>query len=296
MKRLKNDSIKFAQGSSTILIQGESGTGKEVFARAIHGESSFKNGPFVTVNCAAIPDNLLESELFGHEEGSFTGSMKGGKIGKFELANKGTLFLDEVGEMPIHLQPKLLRAIQEKKFQRIGSNKDILVKTRIIAATNRDLEKMIDAGEFREDLYYRLNVIPLIIPPLRERKEDISVLLKYFLNIYNDILDKNIRSFSPETEQFLINYKWPGNVRELQNVVEYAVNIAKDDIIKAEDLPKRLLSGKSGETTVIKPIKEIERFYIDEALRIYGDDLSGKEKAARELGISLSTLYRKLRD
>lgn len=294
--KLKDDAKNFAYGASTILIQGESGTGKDIFARAIHSESNFKNGPFIAVNCSAIPDNLLESELFGHEEGSFTGSMKGGKIGKFELANRGTLFLDEVGEIPIHLQSKLLRAIQDRKIQRVGSNKDISVEIRIIAATNRELEKMMQSGEFREDLYYRLNVIPLYVPPIRERKSDIQLLLQYFLTVYNRMLTKNIEGFTKEAENILHNYKWPGNVRELQNIVEYSVNMSKRKFIDVSDLPKRIFGEeKMTETVRIRPLDEIEDFYIHEALRIYGNDLQGKERAAKKLGISRATLYRKLK-
>ncbi len=296
MVKLKEDAKNFAKSSSTILIQGESGTGKDILARAIHCESNFGNGPFIVVNCAAIPDNLLESELFGHEEGSFTGSMKGGKIGKFELANKGTLFLDEVGEIPLHLQSKLLSAIQDRKIQRVGSNKDISVNIRIISATNRELEKMMKSGEFREDLYYRLNVIPLYVPPIRERRTDIELLLRSFLSIYNKMLNKSIDGYAKEAESVLYNYKWPGNVRELQNIVEYSANMCKGNEIGINDLPKRIFSEeKSLDVVKIRPLDEIEDFYIHEALRKYGSDLKGKEIAASNLGISIATLYRKLK-
>ncbi len=295
MIKLKEDTKNFAKSSSTILIQGESGTGKEIFARAIHCESKFQKGAFIAVNCAAIPENLLESELFGHEEGAFTGSMKGGKVGKFELANKGTLFLDEVGDMPLHLQTKLLRAIQDKKIQRIGANSEIEVEIRIIAATNRNLEKMILTGEFREDLYYRLNVIPLYIPAIRERKSDINLLLKYFLEVYIEKLDKNIAGYSKDAENILNNYSWPGNIRELQNAVEYSVNMCKELTIGIKDLPKRILNEENKtEPIVIRPLDEIIDHYIHEALRIYGNDLKGKQMAAAKLGISRATLYRKL--
>lgn len=300
INKVKHDARIFAKSSSTVLIQGESGTGKELFARAIHSESNVSNGPFVVVNCAAIPDNLLESELFGYEEGSFTGSIKGGKIGKFELADSGTLFLDEVGEMPIHLQPKLLRALQERKIQKVGSNKDIPVKIRIIAATNRDLGKMIATGEFREDLYYRLSVIPLFIPSLKDRIDDIPILLEYFLNMYNLVLNKNIYGFEDSTKRLLCNYGWPGNIRELQNTVEYAVNIVKGNYISIGDLPPKKFSAEDGmeemDFTFLKPLKEVENYCISQAIKRYGDTLNGKEMAAKALGISRATLYRKLKD
>lgn len=300
ISKVKQDAHIFAKSSSTVLIQGESGTGKELFARAIHSESNVSNGPFVVVNCAAIPDNLLESELFGYEEGSFTGSIKGGKIGKFELADGGTLFLDEVGEMPIHLQPKLLRAIQERKIQKVGSNKDIPVKIRIIAATNKDLGKMIETGEFRQDLYYRLSVIPLFIPSLKDRTDDIPMLLEYFLNMYNLALNKKIYGFEDSTEKLLCNYSWPGNIRELQNTVEYAVNIVKGNYIGMMDLPPNKFSEGEGTAELgfvpLRPLKEVENYYIKQAIKKYGDDLNGKEMAAKALGISRATLYRKLKD
>ncbi|MGB5824700.1 MAG: sigma 54-interacting transcriptional regulator [Proteocatella sp.] len=296
VRKLKSEIIEFAKSNSTILIQGESGTGKGLVARAIHCNSMNSKGPFVVVNCAAIPENLLESELFGHEEGAFTGSMKGGKIGKFELANKGTLFLDEVGEIPIHLQAKLLRAVQEKKIERVGSGKEISVDIRIITATNRDLEEMMKVGEFREDLFYRLNVIPMLITPLRERSEDIRLMLKYFINKYSEILNKNIDGMQKEAEQRLLAYQWPGNIRELQNVVEYAVNFTRNTWISENDLPKRIINSEVMKSvTTIIPLNEVEKFYINEAIRIYGNDLIGKERAAKELGISRATLYRKLK-
>jgi transcriptional regulator with PAS, ATPase and Fis domain len=298
--KLKNDAQIFAKSSSTVLIQGESGTGKELFARAIHSESNVSKGPFIAVNCAAIPDDLLESEFFGYEDGAFTGCAKGGKIGKFELANGGSLLLDEVGEMPIHLQSKLLRAIQERKIQRIGSNMDIPVKIRIIATTNRNLGKMVKTGEFREDLYYRLNVIPLFIPPLRDRKEDITVFLGYFLDIYNKALNKNIKGFQDNVKELMYNYSWPGNIRELQNTVEYAVNIVKGDFISIEDLPPMkcgyVHESAKEEYGLIRPLKEVEEMYIDHALNKYGDTLKGKENAAKALGISRATLYRRIQE
>lgn len=297
IKKLKKDAELFAQGPSNIFIHGASGTGKEMFARAIHNASLVENGPFVAVNCAAIPENLIESELFGHKEGAFTGSMKGGKIGKFQQADGGTLFLDEIGELPIHLQAKLLRAIQEKRIQPIGSNEYIPVDIRIISATNRDIEKMVDEGKFRDDLFYRLNVIPLRIPSLKERPEDISVLLEFFLEKFNSMLDKNIINFDRESREILMSYEWPGNIRELQNVVEYAVNACNGKFIVKEQLPQRTVASDEKFTSKdikIRPIREIEELYIREALEIFGNSTAGKREAAAALGMSNATFYRKL--
>ena len=297
IRDLKEKAEIFSKSSSTILIQGESGTGKEIFSRAIHSASSRCDGPFVAVNCAAIPDNLLESELFGYEEGAFTGAAKGGRIGKFQLANNGTLFLDEVGEMPIHLQVKLLRAIQEKKIQKIGGSRDIDINIRIIAATNKDLERMIESGEFREDLFYRLNVIPVTLPALRERRSDIPVLLTYFLDKFNDVLEKNIRGLDREAQRLFYTYDWPGNIRELQNTVEYCVNMAEGPYIRPEDLPRRVTQPKNHlHREDIRPLREIEQFYIQGAVSVFGDTYEGKEEAARALGIGIATLYRKLKN
>lgn len=267
-----------------------------MYARAIHNASLVAGGPFVAVNCAAIPENLLESELFGHKEGAFTGSMRGGKVGKFEQANKGTLFLDEVGELPLHLQPKLLRAIQERKIQPIGSNTAVPVDIRIIAATNQNIEEMVASGDFREDLYYRLNVIPLYVPELRERRTDIFELLDAFLEKYNTILDKNIVDFDQDSKNILYHYDWPGNVRELQNVVEYAVNDCGYRYITPKNLPQRVLAsaGAAEKPLDLQPMKDIEAFYIKEALRQYGTSSAGKTAAAKALGMGRSTFYRKL--
>lgn len=292
--RVKREAQNVARGISNVLIQGESGTGKEIFARAIHSESRYCEGPFVAVNCAAIPDNLLESELFGYEEGAFTGAMKGGRIGKFELANHGTLFLDEVGEIPIHLQPKLLRVIQERRIQKLGGNEDIPLDIRILAATNRNLEEMMKTGAFREDLYYRLSVIPLEIPALRERPEDILTLCTYFLEKYNRNLCKQLTGFTSEATCILVEYGWPGNVRELQNSIEYAVNMAQGTAIGADSLPPRLSAGGERAPLRLRPLKEMEQEYIKEAIRVYGDHAEGKEKAAKVLGLSRATMYRKV--
>lgn len=298
IREVKAQAEKFAAGNANILIQGESGTGKEIFARAIHTASGKSNGPFIAINCAALPENLIESELFGYEEGAFTGALKGGKLGKFELANGGTLFLDEIGEFPIHLQAKLLRALQERKVQRLGGNKEIDVSVRIIAATNKDLEQMCKNGHFREDLYYRLSVIPLQIPPLRERKSDIEELAAYFLGTYAKAIDKPIFSFDDDVIRVLNGYSWPGNIRELQNVIEYAVNISSGPCIRVTDLPQKLIGHDTDaqNSLQLKPLKYVEEDYIKEAIRIYGNTLTGKIQAARALGISKATLYRRIKE
>ncbi|MGN1143239.1 MAG: sigma 54-interacting transcriptional regulator [Anaerovoracaceae bacterium] len=296
IRNVKEDAARFAKSTSNVLIQGESGTGKEVFAGAIHNASRCAEGPFVAVNCAAIPDNLLESELFGYEEGAFTGASKGGRAGKFEIANHGTLFLDEIGEMPIHLQPKILRALQERKIMRVGSNRPIDIDIRIIAATNRDLLAMMKTGEFREDLYYRLSVIPIYIPALRERKEDIKPLLDYFLNMYRSMLEKwEVQDFDASVIQLFYNYGWPGNVRELQNAVEYAVNRCEESLIHIDDVPERIRNfAKNGIRPI--PLKQMEMEAIQNALLYFGNTPEGKEKAAAAMGISRATMYRKLKE
>ncbi len=296
IRRAKQEAASFAHSRSNILITGESGTGKEVFATAIHNASRCADGPFIAVNCAAIPDNLLESELFGYEEGAFTGAAKGGRAGKFEIANKGTLFLDEIGELPIHLQPKLLRALQEKKIQRVGSNRSISIDIRIIAATNKNLTKMMETGEFRSDLYYRLSVIPIQIPALRERREDIPVLSAYFLQMYSSMLEKSgIVDFDSETMEILRAYDWPGNVRELQNTIEYAVNKCSDRYIHVCDIPERF-QKQERPVTPPTPLKDLEKAAIYNAVAYYGNTPEGKEKAADAIGISRATMYRKIKE
>lgn len=296
---VKNYAKKISKGTSTVLIQGESGTGKELFARAIHFSSNRKNYPFIPINCGAIPENLIESELFGYEEGAFTGAKKGGKIGKFELAHKGTIFLDEIGDMPIHMQTKLLRVLQENVICRIGGNTLIPIDVRIIAATNKNLEKKVEEGEFREDLYYRLNVIPINLPPLRERLDDIKILASKFLDRFNIKLNRNITKFSKDVITLFLNYNWPGNVRELQNVVEYAVNMSTDSIITIDDLPKRFKNMHLGininNDNKITPVSELEKQEIIKALKIYGSSKAGINQAAKALGISRATIYRKIK-
>ncbi len=296
--KVKEKAKMVANSNSTILILGESGTGKELFARAIHESSNRKNKPFIAFNCAAIPENLIESELFGYEEGAFTGAVRGGKPGKFQLAQGGTIFLDEIGDMPLHLQTKLLRVLQEKSIEKIGGHKSIPIDTRVIAATNKELDKMAEAGEFREDLYYRLNVIPINIPPLRERKGDIKIILEYLLKVYNKKLNKNIKGFSSNVESVLLNNKWKGNVRELENVVEYSVNMETTSYITMNSIPQKILDteGVAARHVSIVPIQEMEEKLIKQALMVYGDSVTGKAMAAEALNISMATLYRKIKE
>lgn len=295
---VKDYAKKAAKSSSTILIQGESGTGKELFARAIHFTSERRNCPFIPINCAAIPENLLESELFGYDEGAFTGARKGGKTGKFELANRGTIFLDEIGDMALHLQTKLLRVIQENVIERVGGKRFTPIDVRIVTATNKDLERKVLEGEFRDDLYYRLNVIPIYIPPLRERLEDIRILAYEFLNKFNYKLGKSIKGIDEKVINLFMHYDWPGNVRELENVIEYTVNMAANDYIETSDLPTRVqpnstVKDRVRENTII-PIHELEKKEIRKAIEKYGRSKNAIDKASEALGISRATIYRKL--
>jgi transcriptional regulator with PAS, ATPase and Fis domain len=297
---VKKYADKAAKSTSTILIQGESGTGKELFARAIHFSSDRRKYPFIPINCAAIPENLLESELFGYEEGAFTGAKKGGKTGKFELANKGTIFLDEIGDMALHLQTKLLRVLQENLIEKIGAKGFIPIDVRIIAATNKKLEDMVLEGAFRDDLYYRLNVIPIYIPPLRDRKTDIHVLANSFLHKFNCKLNKDILEIDEEVLEVFMEYSWPGNVRELENTIEYSLNMATSDSITKYDLPKRIrindyeIESKNEEGII--QIKELEKKEIIKAIQKFGRSKKDMEKSAKALGISRATIYRKIKE
>ena len=308
MRELVNQARIAAQHSSSILITGESGTGKEMFARMIHFESQRKANPFVAVNCAAIPEALMESELFGYEEGAFTGARKGGKIGKIQLANHGTFFLDEIGDMPLYLQAKLLRVLSERKVERIGSSSTspINVDVRIIAATNQNLEKMIEQKEFREDLYYRLNVVPLRIPPLRERKDDIPFLIQHFIGKYNKILGKEIRAASEPVMELLMEYQWPGNVRELENSIEYMMTFEKGPVLSMEVVPQKI-SGLKSETNEGgagggKTLKELMRAQEKEILARTAQKYGGHPTKAqvreicRTLDISVASWYRKIKE
>jgi len=300
LNQVKIEAEKASKSTSIVLIQGESGTGKELFARAIHFHSNRAKGPFIPINCAAIPEQLLESEFFGYEDGAFTGARRGGKVGKFELANKGTIFLDEIGDMPIHLQVKLLRVVQDYVIEKIGGKESIPIDVRIIAATNKDLEKKVLEGEFRQDLFYRLNVIPLNVPPLRDRKDDIIILMDYLLDKCNYKLEKHINKVDDDCLEIFMNYKWPGNVRELENTIEYAVNMCGSSVIKCIDLPKRLKVPqsivKNSKRQGIIPIKELEKKEIEKALEYFGHSKQAITKAAVALELSRATLYRKLKE
>ena len=304
--RMKEDIARIAGSTSTVLITGESGTGKEMVATAIWDLSGRKKNRFVAINCAAIPEALLESELFGYVKGAFTGADPNGRMGKFELADKGTIFLDEIGDMPLYLQAKLLRVLQERTIIRIGSNQVIPIDVRVIAATNKDLKEMIREKKFREDLYYRLNVIPLKIPPLRERKEDIEELTDYFAGRYAGLLGKTVRHITESVRRALAVCPWRGNVRELENVVEFMVNMmGEDGVLDERTLPRdfwddaeeeqiRRAELQPGDGEMIVPLKELERLEIEKALRICGSTTDGKKEAAARLGIGVATLYRKL--
>ncbi len=299
---------KVCSVKSTVLILGESGVGKEVFAKAIHEVSEEPNAPFISINCGAIPASLFESELFGYERGAFSGADNKGKKGKIELAKGGTLFLDEVGEMPLEMQVKLLRVLQERKYYRVGGEKEIDIDFRIIAATNRDLQELMKEGKFREDLYYRLNVVSLHIPPLRERKEDIIELTHYFLNDFSLSYQRPIHEFPPEVIHELLRYDWPGNIRELRNVVERLIVFTTDGVIKRDYLPfstngisfentPKIASNVRKESDVtILPLREEmdqhEKKVIEKALKILDGN---KLECAKQLGITRATLYNRLK-
>ncbi len=277
-----------AKSNATVLITGESGTGKELVARAIHSQSYRKNKPFVPVSCAALPESLLESELFGHEKGAFTGAHALRK-GKIEFAHQGTLFLDEIGEMSANIQVHLLRVLEEREFTRVGGNELIKVDVRVVSATNRDMKEAIASGKFREDLYYRLNVVTIDLPPLRDRKEDIPLLANHFLKKFAAENQKVLSGFSPEVTDFLLKYQWPGNVRELENTIERAVILAQDSEIQLSDVLQRnspLVEPASPGRT----LEEIEKNHITAVLNETGGSYS---KAARILGISRTTVYNK---
>ncbi|MDR7869715.1 MAG: sigma 54-interacting transcriptional regulator [Tissierellaceae bacterium] len=295
IREIKNKIRKIKSSNSTVLITGESGTGKELFARGIHMESDRRDKAFVAINCAAIPDTLLESELFGYIKGAFTGADPKGKMGKIEFANNGTLFLDEIGDMPLYLQSKLLRVLEEREIIRLGSNTPIPVDIRVIAASNKDLELLIEEKMFREDLYYRLNVIPFQIPPLRNRKDDIKIITNYFIKKYSILFRKYDIGVSSEVLDYFINYDWPGNVRELENAVEYAMNMVENyGVILLSHLPKAILNNETN-TSVSLSLEAMEKEYINKALSLYGKSQEGKEQAAKELGIGIATLYRKIK-
>ncbi len=289
--------LKAAQSSSTVLLLGESGTGKGLYARAIHSGGARREGPFVKVNCGAIPENLLESELFGYEEGSFTGAQKGGKPGKFELAHQGTIFLDEIGDLPYNMQAKLLRVLQEKEIERVGGRHSIPVEARIIAATNKDLREEVHRGSFREDLYYRLDVLTINVPPLREVASDIPLLVDNLLERLCHKLHLPPKTIREEVVGVFCRYPWPGNVRELENILERLLNLVEGDVISVEHLPphlwqhvqtsRYLAAGHSLE----KLTADLEREAIENALRTTGNN---RTRATELLGLHRSTFYEKL--
>jgi len=283
-----------ATSDSNVLILGESGTGKELFAHAIHQASRRANAPFIRINCAAIPSELLEAELFGYEEGAFTGAKKGGKIGKFELADGGTIFLDEIGDMPLHMQAKLLRVLQEREIERVGGIRYKKVDVRIIAATNHDLEQLISEGKMREDLYYRLNVLAINIPPLRERKEDIKFLVYHFIDKLSNQMGKQVKKISNSAMCYLESYSWPGNVRELINVLERAINFVDfNGVIQPEHLPKKITGYcvEKNVQTLHEVVAKVEKDAILNALKYVKGN---RTRACKILGVSRSTLYEKM--
>ncbi|HUW31062.1 MAG TPA: sigma-54 dependent transcriptional regulator [Planctomycetota bacterium] len=284
-----------ADARTVVLIDGESGTGKELVAQAIHNNSSRGAGPFIGVNCAALTETLLESELFGHEKGAFTGAISQ-KKGRFELADGGTLFLDEVGDMPLPMQTKLLRVLQEYRFERVGGTQTIKVDVRVITATNTSLEDKVKAGTFREDLFYRLNVVAIHVPPLRERRDDIPLLACHFARVYAEQNNRPVKTINPQAMDVLCRHDWPGNVRELQNVIENMVITSQDDVLGVKDLPERVrpaLPASTGGFPVGITMREMEERAIRETLDKVGGN---RKKAADVLGIGLRTLHRKLRE
>jgi len=287
---------KIARANTTVLITGESGTGKEVVAKAIWKESDRADKPFVVINCASIPDATMECELFGYVAAAFPGADPAGCIGEFELANNGVIFLDNIGDLPLHLQGKLLRVLQEHRITRVGSSQSIPINVRIIAASNRNLYEMMEKKAFREDLYYRLNIIPIHIAPLRERKEEIEEFVIYFIDRYCRLQEKKFNYMDPEVIKLLRRYDWPGNVRELQNVVEFMVSMMEEDgFIGKSNMNLELWSISTGvEDQYVHTIQELEEKEIQKALWIYGDSTEGKRRIAQKLGIGMATLYRKL--
>ena len=285
---------RVAPSEATVLIRGESGTGKELIAKAIHFGSPRARGPLVKVNCAALPEALLESELFGHEKGAFTGALTS-RQGRFELANGGTIFLDEIGDLPLHLQAKLLRVLQEREFEKVGSSRPVRVNVRIMAASHRPLEDLIKAGQLREDLYYRLNVVTIFIPPLRERRSDVALLLDHFLRYYAEKNGKTIRGLTPEGRDILLRYDYPGNVRELENIIERAVVLTRDDVIGSGDLPLTVqeleVADGDRETNLTVAVEALERRMIRDALA-RSDGI--QTRAAELLGMGERALRYKL--
>jgi transcriptional regulator with PAS, ATPase and Fis domain len=300
-----NKSKIAATTDSTILIQGASGTGKELFAKSIHNESLRKDGPFIAINCGSIPENLIESELFGYEKGSFTGASSSGKKGKIELANNGTLFLDEIGDLPLYLQTRLLRVLQERSIDKVGGMEPIDVNIRVISATNKNLRELIQEGKFRLDLFYRLNIIPINLPCLKDREDDIFLCSEYILEKLCSKMNKKRKELSNDVKQQFKNYKWQGNIRELENILEHGVCFSKDEYIKLEDLPDYFFDDKIlelddgklfiNENKTLEELKiEFEKSIISQLIHIHGDTVEGKKIVADKLNIGLTTLYRKM--
>lgn len=294
LKQARREAMQVADSDVPVLILGETGTGKEVFARAIHNLSARKNEVFMAINCGAIPENLIESELFGYEKGSFTGANVRGNPGKFEICKDGTLFLDEIGDLPLSMQVKLNRVLEEKEILRVGGNTPIKVNPRIISATHQSLASMVEKNLFRDDLYYRLNVVPIYLPPLRERGYDVIILSRYFLNRFNNIYKKQFKGFTTEAEQLLMGYKFPGNIRELRNLIEYAVIFEEGSYIGAENLRKKVAPSSGRNLKLSELTRLYEKSVISNKIQELGGDLESKKEAARQLGISIATLYRKL--
>jgi formate hydrogenlyase transcriptional activator len=306
LRRVLSEIETVAPADSTVLIYGETGTGKELIARAVHNLSSRKSNAFVKLNCAAIPTGLLESELFGHEKGAFTGAISQ-RVGRFELAHRGTIFLDEIGDIPLELQPKLLRVLQEREFERLGSTRTLRTDARLIAATNRDLKAMVEQQKFRTDLYYRLNVFPIRVPSLRERREDIPLLVRHFVQQFSQRNNREINSIPSETMEALVRYHWPGNIRELQNVIERAVIISKSPVLNvavAELDSDPIQTPREGAPNATPPehenppeenlhhiLEDTERTHILRALEACNGAIAGPTGAATRLGIKRSTLH-----
>ncbi len=297
MEAVKKMILKVARSNSTVLIRGESGTGKELISRAVHNQSLRSTEMFQAVNCAAINENLLESELFGHENGSFTGA-HAEKKGLFEIADKGTLFLDEIAELDVGIQAKLLRALQERKIRRVGGTHEISVDVRVIAATNRDLRAMVTDGRFRDDLYYRINVLSIDVPPLRERRDDIAVLIDYFLKKHTRNTSRLVRGLTPETKKLMVEYSWPGNVRQLESAIERAILLCEGDLITVEDLPSEVRqdAGPTSDGAFKLPseginFEEVERNLITQAMEQTDYNIT---KAAKLLGLTFRTLQYRL--
>jgi formate hydrogenlyase transcriptional activator len=301
VQRALSDVRTVAGTDAAVMIHGETGTGKELIARAVHDQSLRKNGPFVTLNCAAIPSGLLESELFGHERGAYTGALNS-TIGRFQMAHQGTLFLDEIGDMPLELQPKLLRVLQEQEFEKLGSTRTIHVDVRIVAATNRDLTAMVHERKFRADLFYRLHVFPIALPPLRDRLEDITLLVRHFTDQFAERMNKDITIIPDDVLEVLQRHSWPGNIRELQNFIERAVILSPGPVLRAPladlkpDLPRLAIhhAGESPKPAVGRTLKDAERDHILEVLRQVDWVVGGRRGAAVRLGLPRTTLLHRM--